>query len=147
MNFIIIYFTSYILTLCGYLLGRATKEEHKEIKKYVNYAIDIIIVVTYISLFYVFRDNLLYIFILCILAILKMVSAFYKKYLNNIHNIGLFAVTLILCYKNSYFDEIYLALLPMLVLIFENSFHKFKIEEEIYKIIIATIFLILLYTM
>ena len=153
MNIIIIYFTSYLLTLCGYLLGRATKEEHKEIKKNVNYATNMIIIVTYISLFYVFRDNLLYILILCAFAILKLILVSYKKHLNNIHNInlndihnvGLFAITLTFCYKKFYFDEIYLALLPMLVLILKNSFHEFKIKKEIHKVIIAIIFLIIFY--
>lgn len=142
MNFIIIFYITYFLSYFGFLLGKSTEEEHKEIKKFINYIVDVLLIITYAALIYTFKTNLFIISTIIVLIILKFISKYHKKYFLDLHNVGLLSITLISFYKNLYIDEVYFTILPLLVLIFDNSFHKFNIKIELYKIIFATIFLI-----
>ena len=144
MIFFITYFITYFLSYLGYLLGNSTLEEHKEIQKYLKYAVDILLVVTYALLVYTFSRNAILLFLLAGLIAIKIASHFHKKYFLDLHNVGLFSVTLIFFHNNLYIDEVYITLLPLMVLILDNSMHSFNIKIESYKLLMALVLFLLL---
>lgn len=141
--FIFTYFFSYFLTYSGFLLGRATVEEHLEIKKYVDIIKEILLIITYLSLFYIFSNNAIYLFIFALLIVLKIYTHYNKNLFSDIHDVALFGISLVLFHKNLYIDEIYFTVLPIIILIFDNSYHKFHIKREGFKLLIAAIILVL----
>lgn len=132
MNFIITYFLAYILSLLGYFLGNATDEEHKEIKKFVNIFKDLLVIVTYLLLFYVFNSSV-FLFILAANLILKLLSfKFHNYYLTQIHNIIFLGLSILIL--NKFHNEyLFLAILPILILFFDKSFDKFNLKLELYQ--------------
>jgi hypothetical protein len=143
---IITYFVTYFLSYLGYLLGNATVEEHKEIKKYIKYIVDILLIISYAMLLYTFKtSNILLLFLISLLLLIKIISHFHKKYFLDIHNVGLFSISLIFYHKNLYINEIYFTLFPLMILIFDNSMHKFNMNIEIIKFIFATALFLILY--
>ena len=137
MSIFFLYFFSYFLSFTGYLLGKATEEEHKEIKNYVRYIIEGLIFITYIIAFYLFRNSLIAFFFV-VLLILKLLSFKFKIYnLKGFHNVLLFGFSML------YFrgDYIYFSFLPLMAIFFEKSFLKFNWHREAYEFL----FLIIVY--
>lgn len=145
INFIFIYFISYFLSYVGFPLGKVTREEHKELERPIRYTIDILLFIIYISLLYLFRSYGLVVFTTIVLMGLKFLGHYKKKYIAQVHNLLLFSSTLMFAYKYLALDYIYIALLPLFILIFENSFkEKFDQKEEIYSFVLMVIVFALL---
>lgn len=138
MNFFITYFFAYLLSMLGYFLGKATDEEHNEIRRFVNIFKEIIVIITYLALFYLFNSSTI-LFLLCGNLVLKILSFKFKKhYLVEIHNILLLAISIVTL--NQFNKEyLFLAILPILVLFLDKSFDKFEFKFESYQIIFYSI--------
>ena len=124
------FFFSYILSYFGFLLGKATDEEHEEIKNYVNYFIDLLTFITYVIMFYYFFREAYVMFLFILLLAFRI---YYKR--NNlmiiIHNLILYSFTFTFLNKFQ-FEAVYIALIPLLIIIFNKSFDKFHLKKEIY---------------
>jgi len=144
INFIIIYLFSYFLTYFGYILKKdeSIKEELPELKTPLRYIIHALTIITYASLLYFYPNKILVITTIVILIILKILSE-YKKFIKDIHNLILFGTTLIYTFKFNP-EYIYISLLPMFILFFENSLtKKLNLKIESYKLLLILIILII----
>jgi hypothetical protein len=147
INFILIYFISYFLTFFGFLLAKeeVVKDELKEIQKPIMFAIDILLILIYISMLYYFSDKGMIIFSTIVLLTLKLISTLKKiNYLKQIHNMLLFGTTFMFSYKFMDSTLMYLTIFPIIVLFIENTNQPFHKKEEISKFIFLLIILILL---
>ncbi|MCA9495353.1 MAG: hypothetical protein KC589_00275 [Nanoarchaeota archaeon] len=134
METLYLYFLTYLLTLSGFLLGKATKEEHDEIKITVQSISILLISSFYLILFYLFYNTKIF-FILLLFLIIFLLS-FKIKLFFPFHNILILALSFILL--NSYYGGDYLAFILIMIftMILFNSFKNFKFKEEIYSIIL-----------
>jgi len=57
INFIYVFFLSYLFTLFGFLLGNSTKEEHKEIKSKVLLFAEELFIFYYLIIVNIFSEN------------------------------------------------------------------------------------------
>jgi hypothetical protein len=143
MQFFVSYLVFYLLTLTGYLLGNATKEEHKELKKFITYFVDVLLVITYLGLFYFFKSSLL-LFLLAGNLILKMLSYKYPTHhLKELHNIILLSVSSIVIIT-LYSEYFFLMIIPILIMFFEKSFEKFEYKTLFLEIIVYCILFLLI---
>lgn len=137
MNQIIFLISLYLLTLIGYFLGQTTKDEHKEIKKFVQISILILINIFYALLFYIFY-NTNYVYIILLLYALG-VTSLKKTILKDFHNILLLGIGFsLLSLKVEY---LYYLILFIFALTLENSFKKINYKQSSYEIIILLIIL------
>lgn len=141
MNFFILYFSSFIISLSGFLLGKSTLEEHKEIKKIVFIFNDILRIIVLIILIY-FTYNTKYIYIISILVLIYIFSL-KLKILRELIDIILLGFSLSFFYKIGDLTNIYYSLIPLFIIIIDNSFKKFNLKEFIYSFIIYLIIFIL----
>ena len=83
------YIFSYILTLSGFLLGKSTKEEHKEIREYVKIAIYFLALISYIALGFsiIFRGLSILAYLIFILGTLLFYFSLKNKDLEDLHDI------------------------------------------------------------
>jgi hypothetical protein len=147
INFIFIYFISYFLTYFGFLLAKeeVVKDELKEIQKPILFVIDVLLLITYISMLYFYSEKGLIVFTIIILLALKLTSTIKKiNYLKQIHNILLFGTTFMFSYKFLDSSLMYLTLFPIIVLFIENTNQEFHKKKEISKFIFLVVILILL---
>jgi hypothetical protein len=147
INFIFIYFISYFLTYFGFLLAKeeVVKDELKEIQKPILFAIDILLLITYVAMLYFYSDKGIIVFTTIILLALKIISRRKKiNYLKQIHNMLLFGTTFMFSYKFLDSSLMYLTLFPIIILFIENTNQKFYKKEEISKFIFLAVILILL---
>lgn len=133
MNFFIFYTISYFLTYLGFLLGKATTEEHKEIKNIVFIYIDILLIIFYLFMFYLIGFNLN--LIIFIISFILFLLSFKFKILRTLNDVFLFTITFCYFYLNK-IDYLFLVLLPMFFLVLQNSFKKFDVKEVIYEVLI-----------
>ena len=64
-----LYFFSFVLTYMGFLLGRSTKEEHDEIKRYVLVFVDILKLIFFVILFVLFyRHTIIFVVVFALFA-------------------------------------------------------------------------------
>jgi len=134
MNFFFIYFFTYILTLSGFLLGKSTTDEHKEIKKYIlKYYTKIIISLFYMISIGLFYEQTLITILISILFIFHI--SFWKKkdilHFMNIISLGI----LLPIYYYLKLEYVYIVLILICVIIAINSFKKFNRKEIAYEII------------
>lgn len=133
------YFLSYFLLYFGFLLGKSTQEEHNEIKRYVLVVSNFLKFIFYGVLFYFsIGFNILYLFLL--LFVLYVLSLAVKNDdAMKFHDIFLFGISFLFLEGNVLFFLIFL----IAALVFENSFRKFEIKEEIYSIVLYLIIYVL----
>lgn len=143
MSLFFLYFFSYILTLSGFLLGKSTKEEHKEIKKYIlNYYTKIILSIFYIISIGLFYNQIMISFLIGLIFILH-ISFWTKKNLLALFNIISLSI-LFLIYYYLKIDYLSLILILIGVILIINSFKKFKLKEILYEISIYIILYVIL---
>jgi hypothetical protein len=137
MNEIIIFFISYFLTWIGFFLGKITIEEHEEIKNIVKKIIFIIVIIFYLFLIWIAFNSLNYISISIIitLLILYLLSRIKYDIASDTHDIILFSFTFpfLMGLGNTYN---FFFILPIIFLMYENSFREFNVKDEFFKIII-----------
>ncbi len=134
-----LYISSFFLLQLGFLLGKSTVAEHKEIKRYVLIISEIFKILFYMSLVYLFYDSL-FIVLFLILFVFHIISKKTQNFdLLNFHNIVLLALSLLLI-NESY---LFLVLILIFSIIFENSFRNFKFKEELYSFIFYIIIYLL----
>jgi len=144
LNLIFAYFISYFLTFTGFPLGKVTKEEHKELRRPVNFIVDVILFFAYFSLIYFMYDKNLALFTTIILLGLKVWSLKKQSIVPQIHNLLLFSTTTMYAFKYLETQFQYIALLPMFILMFENSFKKsFNLRTELYSFALVSIIFVL----
>lgn len=136
VNLFISYFISYILTLSGYLLGKSTTEEHKEIKKFILIARDSLILIFYILLLLIFHDSLWSIYFI-ILFIFFFVGKNYKDEIKEFHEIISFSSFILL--ENIKSEYSYIIIILIWALILEKSLEKFVLKKEIYSLVVLAI--------
>lgn len=137
INFILFYFFTYILTLCGFLLGNSTKEEHKEIKTRVLFFSILLLIVFYILFIKTFWGKWLLISTISLIMILFMIAKYILKSedMKEFYYIALLASSLIAFWN--YFElEIYYVLLIVVSMMFDKSMKKFILRKEVYSFII-----------
>lgn len=125
----ILYLFSFLTTYLGFILGKITLEEHKQIKDKVLVLSDVLKLIFYIFAIYFSKDfNLIYLF--GFMFLLFIASKYFKnEKLVKIHDISLLALSI---FAFSVLDEkIYIILLIVFAIIFENSFRKFNWKEEL----------------
>lgn len=134
-----IYFITYFLTYLGFILAteEVVKDELKELQKPIKYGLDILTLTIYIILLYIFKSNILIITTTILLLILKLVSLKHRKTLEQIHNVILFGTTLIYAIKYLPVSQMYIAIIPTLILFFQNTNIKFDKVVEVYKSLLA----------
>lgn len=133
-----LYFFSFVLTYMGFLLGNSTKEEHKEIKRYVLVLIDILKIVFFIIMFVLFfRHTIILVVLLVLFAGYIGFNFMKKKDLIRLNDILIFSFSFI--FLSIHERGVYLIVILMMALIFENSFRKFKLKEEIYVVVLYMI--------
>lgn len=137
INFLFIFFFSFIFTLFGYLLGNATKEEHKEIKPKVLLLAEILLIIYYLIIVNIFSKNIIVILILGVLFILHLIGKYILKSedLKEFYYLLMLAISLIAFYKYN-FSNIYYTLLLIIVMMLENSMKIFILRKEVYSLII-----------
>lgn len=144
MNSIIIFFISYFLTFLGFVLGITTKEEHDEIKSMSRKILFVGVVLFYIGLAgiaFFFQKYILLGFIF-LMFFLYLLSRIKYDLLSDTHDVVFFALTFMFLTKIGG-DYVFLILLPMFLLIYENSFRNFNLKDELYKsVILIACFLI-----
>ncbi len=137
------YIIFYFLTLTGHLLGKATLEEHAELKKFINYFVDVLLVITYLLLFYFFRSSIL-LFLLAANLILKMLSYKYPNHhIKELHNMILLSVSSIVMIT-LYSDYFFVMIIPIMIIFFEKSFETFNIKTFSLEIITYLILFLLI---
>ena len=141
INFIYLFFASYILTLSGYLLGKSTLEEHKEIKNKVLFSSEILLVVfTTIFAYLFFKTHLVLTGLIIFFTIQFIIT---KKILKNedlveFNFIIILAISLIGFFKYN-IEKIYIILIIIISMILDKSLKEFNLKKEIYIIIIYAI--------
>lgn len=136
INFIFLYFFTYILALCGYLLGNATKEEHKEIKPIIFRFSESFLIIFYLfSLKFLYGHNILLV-ILAILLLFFIIAknALKLEDLKEFYYILILAISLIAYYKYN-IENIHYVLLIIISMILDKSMKKFIFRKELYSII------------
>ncbi len=136
INFIYVFFLSYLFTLFGFLLGNATKEEHKEIKTKVLLFSEILFIFYYLIIVNLFSGNTILILILGVLFILHLIAKYILKStdLQEFYYLLILAISLIGFYKYS-ISNIYYILILIIVILLENSMKTFVLRKEIYSLI------------
>jgi lysylphosphatidylglycerol synthetase-like protein (DUF2156 family) len=145
MNLFLFLF-SYIMTLSGFFLGKSTKEEHEEIKKYVRYCIFSLIIIYYIIFFYFLSIKIISSLII-VLSIVLFFTFLYsikknKEELLIIHNLVLFSYSFVILEKLEYIAYV---LLLVFAIFFQKSLREFDIKEEIYSFSILIILILFFY--
>jgi hypothetical protein len=131
---IFLYLFSYVLSLTGYLLGKAAHEELRELKTPVKYIINILIVIFYGVLTYLIGLDYYLIFFV-VLFFIFLFSLKIKIFVE-FHDLLLFAITFILMF--TLFPKlVYLSLIPVIILFYRKSFEKFDIKKELYSFFIV----------
>lgn len=143
MNFFIIYFFSYFLNFFGFSLGKSTLEEHKEIKKNVLFTSQILILILYSILIILFIEKIFELIIIVSLLNYYLFSLkHHKKYFLEFHEILIYSITLIFL-NHSFKENLLLGVIPIIYMIIRNSFEKFHLKKEIYKIVLVFIIYII----
>lgn len=130
------YLVSYLITLLGFSLGKATKSEHKEIKTNALFFAKAFVFTIYGALLTLtFGDKE---FFLIIVAIsLYFLGEFKFKQLKELNYLIAFALSFFILKSYNYFEFFPLILFAIII---EHSFKKFSIKEIIYSIIILLLF-------
>ncbi|MDA3855987.1 MAG: hypothetical protein PF569_07000 [Candidatus Woesearchaeota archaeon] len=123
----------------GFLLGKSTKEEHDEIKRYVLILSNLLKVIFYGVLFY-FSLSLNIIYLFFALFLLYVLSLTLKnKDTMKFHDIVLLGFSFLFLQNNGLF----LLIIFIASLVFENSFIEFDVKEEIYSFVLYVIVYVL----
>jgi hypothetical protein len=134
-----LYISSFFLSQLGFLLGKSTLAEHKEIKKYTLFTSECFKLLFYASLVYLFYDSYLIILFLILFAFHIISKRYNNSDLLNFHNILLLSLSLLLIYKS----YLFLVLILIFSIIIENSFREFRLKEELYSLIFYVIIYLL----
>ena len=136
INFIYVFFLSYLFTLFGFLLGNSTKEEHKEIKSKVLLFAEVLFIFYYLIIVNIFSENTILILILGVLFILHLIAKYMLKMpdLQEFYYLLILAISLIGFYKYSSLNMYYILIL-IVVIMLENSMKTFILRKEIYSLI------------
>lgn len=137
-----LYFFSFLFGQLGFLLGNITKEEHNEISKFVDYCVNILIIIFYGFMLYLFSYNFIILNIYIILLISHIIILYKNKNsLEEIFNVFLLSISFILLFITS--KNIYFIILLIFVLFLKNSFKKYNKKKEIKLFIIYLTILII----
>jgi len=135
VNPFLVFVISYFLSLGGYLLGKSTKEELKEIKSKIKLTFNFLIFLSYIYLVYLVYKNIFELFFLIILIII-----FYLSFRNNLiepfHHVAFLTFSFIIFNSNS---QLELFLIPIFSIFLYHSIEKWEIKNEVYKAILSLI--------
>ena len=137
VSFSLLVMFAYALTTLAYLLGRATKEEHNEIKNFAAIAKLLLIVSSYFIAFFFLKFSL-WSLLLAALALLYALS-FRLPLLQDLHHILLYGV-LMLRFAPERFELIIPLLLALLI---DKSFKPFSLKEELYNLSALLLFLLI----
>lgn len=126
---IFLFLFSYVLSLSGFLLGKSTFEEHKEIKKYVLGFSEFLKISFFFVLLYFFGNSKVLIFVILLICFyigVRFVDTWhFKKFFGII-----FLASSYLLFEMFFSDYLWLVLILIFVLVFENSFEKFDFKIE-----------------
>lgn len=146
MNFVLFYLFSFILTQVGFLLGKSTKEEHKEIKGFVSHIIEILVFFVYVFAFYF----LVFVGKFSLFGLYLALFSFFlycfrtKSKLLYEHNVLFFGLLF-----NTFYGSVYVFLVLFLIfaMVMESSFREFNFKifllEFILLCVIAIVFSLL----
>ena len=128
------YFSCFLTTLVGFLLGKATKEEHDEIKYFVRLTHLSLFLINIIFLIFLIQSKVLTTFFI----ILTIITFYYKDY-----NL-MIDFSYLLMLSNSFFlyqvtQHPYLIVLPIFSLVLANSVKDFNLKEQIYSFLLLFI--------
>ncbi|MCA9486292.1 MAG: hypothetical protein H6500_01005 [Candidatus Woesearchaeota archaeon] len=130
------FLSAYILSYGGFLLGKATQEEHKEIKKKILTFSHIFRIFVYLATFFFLfpltKWTLLFLFPLSL-----YVALWKKEEARHLHDIILLSSSLIFfsLFKSEYLVFTYFT---VFALVFENSLRKFLVLREAYALALYT---------
>ena len=137
MNPLFIFIISYIITLIGYLLGKATTYEHKEIKEHALFFAKAFIAINYAALLYLSFISPIF-FVVLGAGILHIIGENKFELLKDLNYLIVFALSFFIFKAN---DVFLMFSFVLFALIIENSLKKFNLKE----IIASTLILILFY--
>ena len=130
-----LYFFSFVLTYMGFLLGRSTKEEHDEIKRYVLVFVDILKLIFFVILFVLFyRHTIIFVVVFALFAGYVGFNLIKKKDLIRLCDILILSLSFI--FLSIYDKGVFFVVVFMMAIIFENSFRKFRFKEEFYVVVL-----------
>ena len=128
--------SSYVLTLLGFLLGKSTFEEHKEVKEFARWTAFVFIVLFYAFLLYIsYGVWQLYVFVA--LAFVFLFGWFEFNLIEHLHNVVLLVLGLVFLRGSEFGVYPVLALVFAMILI--NSFKEFDVREEVYSFVLMCI--------
>lgn len=142
INSLTFYLVGYVLTFTGFLLGKATREEHEEIKRVTLTINRIFILLIYSCFFILIASSPISFGLLFFSLVIYFFSVMVFEKLMILHNLIFYSVSFFVLMP---FQEwIFLLSLPIIALGVENSFEKFKANEHRLEIIfLLVIYLIL----
>ncbi len=129
----------YVTSFFGFSLGKATLEEHHEIKTkalFLSYLLQLFAIVCLII-----TKEVEYIGLGILSFVLLCIGYFKYHSILEFNAVILYSILFSIYFKTDYF---FLVIFPLVSLIIENSFKKFHKKEEIYKLVIVCILGILL---
>lgn len=138
MNLLIAYYLMYFFTYVGFPLGKVTKYEHKEIYKKVKILTDIVIVLFYIVFMLILGKNWFFLIIPLLLFHLFITWKNVRK-LHFFHNLLFFPAVFFISYLIVP-QFLFLSLIPVFVLVVENSFKPLDKKKEILTLASMTFF-------
>lgn len=132
---IIFLISLYFLTQLGYFLGNITKEEHKELKKFIDISVIILINIVYAIFIYLYFNSKYIYFILILYFI--YITSIKKEILKPFHNILLLVISFSIL--NLKIDYKYILIIIVFAIMLENSFNKINYKQSFYEIVILLI--------
>lgn len=134
INIFFIFFGFYILTFFGYSFQLFLKDEIKSLQKRIVFSNELVLVIYYIFLIFLFQEIaftsiLLFIFLIHILS-----KRFKKRYLKIVHNIFIFNFGFFILF---WLNKEFLIFQSILIFSFflENSIKKIDIKKIIFEIL------------